>query len=224
MTHLQIERANMLINKQLADETQRSHMADEDIRRNANYETMRHNVASENFNYANLAEASRHNRAGEVVSAASLAENTRHNLASESLTRSGQEETIRHDKAQEVETHRTNVANETIKQDANRISEARSNWEKDVAEVRNLISKEANSLTRRKLDQELTKIDNDYQLGLKNLENQWKIAVYNGNNQQSIAIMNALTSLVNGSGKNIYYWVKALDDGTQVWVPRSLRR
>lgn len=224
MTHLQIERANMLINKQLADETQRSHMADEDIRRNANYETMRHNLAGESFNYANLAEVSRHNRAGELVNAESLAENTRHNLASESLTRSGQMETVRHDKAQEAENHRTNVANEKIKEVANSIAEARSNWEKDVAEVKNLIAKESNALTRTKLEQDLKKIDNDFQLGMANLDAQYEIAKRNNQTQKFNAILNAVSNLVNGSGKNVYYWVQAFDDGTHVWVPRSQRR
>jgi TATA-binding protein-associated factor Taf7 len=214
----------MLINKALAQETQRSHLADEDIRRTQNYETMRHNVAQESYNYSALAETSRHNRAGEIVTAQTLAENTRHNLASESLSRSAQEESIRHNKATEVETHRTNVANETIKEQSNLIAAARSDWEKDVAEVKNLIAKESNSLTRQKLEQDLTKINNDYEIAMRNLKQQWRTAVMNNNTALAGQLTNAVVTLTNGSGKNIYYWVKALDDGTKIFVPRSTRR
>lgn len=131
--HLERARSNLA----QEDETKRSNLAGEALRRSEIEETSRHNLVTEKetersnreremetkrSNLARELETSKHNRAQEGIGYANVnlgfaqaAENAAHNRATEAIGREQNLNTREFNTVRAAETHRANVAQETLK-------------------------------------------------------------------------------------------------------------
>lgn len=102
MTTNQINYWNLQNEKSKAEETKRSNLENERIKRDTLSETSTHNRATENVDMSKLAESIRHNQATEGLTMQQLLELVRSNKVNEALKQGTLAETIRSNQAQEA--------------------------------------------------------------------------------------------------------------------------
>lgn len=95
--NVEMHRANLARER----ENTRTNVANEEIKRFANFENQRHNIAMESFNRSSLAETKRHNVKGEFNTAFANTETARHNRITEKQSGKMLKESIRHNKVAE---------------------------------------------------------------------------------------------------------------------------
>lgn len=134
-------------------ETNRSNLANEELKRQQNVETNRSNLVNENLKSQQNAETARSNRANESLQQQRNDETRRSNLANEALTGQRNAEQARSNRANESiayatlsETSRANRANEDIRTTANNIQNFKNvtGYETDTA--RNKLFEQQNKL------------------------------------------------------------------------------
>lgn len=224
MTKLQVDYWNMKVNEAMAAENERSHRANEAIswgtlnesvthNRNTEAETQRHNIAGEQ-------ETARHNASTEQITRDTLAETTRHDLETERNQRDITSENARHNKATEEQAFRSYVADKRIREEQNNINREKMDLDAAIRKVQNEINSETNAIKREQLRNDFDKWNRELEQKYDQMQQQYDLAIREQNVSKRNATLNAITNLINGSGKNAYDWLRTIKEGRRpVTIP-----
>lgn len=216
MTKLQVDYWNMKVNEAMAAENERSHKANEAISRDTLNETVIHNrnteAETQRHDIAGELETAQHNRNTEQITRDTLAETTRHDYAAEQNQRDITAENVRHDKATENQAFLSYQADKAIREEQNRISEKKADLDYIANQAKNAISREANAIRRNELTNSYNKWRRELDQKYDQLKQQYELAIREQDIAKRNATLNSITTLINGSGKNLRYWVSSIKD------------
>ena len=224
MTKLQVDYWNMKVNEAMAAENERSHRANEAISRDTLNETVTHNrnteAETQRHDIAGELETARHNVSTEQITRDTLAETTRHDLETERNQRDITSENVRHNKATEEQAFRSYVADKRIREEQNNINRDKMDLDAKIRKVQNEINSEANAIKREQMRNDFDKWNRELKQKYDQMQQQYELAIREQNVSKRNATVNAITNLINGSGKNVYDWLRAIKEGKQpVTIP-----
>jgi MFS superfamily sulfate permease-like transporter len=216
LTKLQVDYWNMKVNEAMAAENERSHKANEAISRDTLSETVTHNrnteAETQRHDIAGELETAQHNRNTEAITRDTLAETTRHDYETERNQRDITAENIRHDKKTEQQAFLTYQADKAIREEQNLISEKKADLEYEINRAKNDIAGETNDIRRRELENDFNKWNAELNQKYDQLSQQYELAIREQDVSKRNATLNAITTLINGSGKNVRYWISTIKD------------
>jgi hypothetical protein len=226
MTKLQVDYWNMKVNEAMAAENERSHRANEAISRDTLSETVIHNrnteAETQRHDIAGELETAQHNRNTEQITRDTLSETTRHDYETERNQRDITAENIRHDKATENQAFLSYQADKAIREEQNRISEKKADLDYTINSAKNAIARETNAIRKEELNNAYNKWRHELDQKYAQLQQQYDLAIREQDVSKRNATLNAITTLINGSGKNLRYWVSAIKDlSMPVTIPSS---
>lgn len=216
MTKLQVDYWNMKVNEAMAAENERSHRANEAISRDTLNETVIHNrnteAETQRHDIAGELETAQHDRNTEQITRENLAETTRHDYATEQNQREITAENIRHDKATENQAFLSYRADKAIREEQNRISEKKADLDYIANQAKNAIARETNTIRRNELNNAYNKWRHELDQKYDQLKQQYELAIREQDISKRNATLNSITTLINGSGKNLRYWVSSIKE------------
>jgi alpha-glucosidase (family GH31 glycosyl hydrolase) len=219
MTKLQVDYWNMKVNEAMAAENERSHKANEAISRDTLNETVTHNrnteAETQRHDIAGELETARHNVSTEQITRDTLAETTRHDLETERNQRDITSENVRHDKATEEQAFKTYLADKQIREEQNSINREKMELDAEIRKAQNAINAESNTIKRQQMQNDFDKWNRELQQKYDQMHQQYELAIREQDVSKRNATLNAITNLINSSGKNAYYWSRTSKDNKQ---------
>jgi alpha-glucosidase (family GH31 glycosyl hydrolase) len=219
MTKLQVDYWNMKVNEAMAAENERSHRANEAISRDTLNETVTHNrnteAETQRHDIAGELETARHNVSTEQITRDTLAETTRHDLETERNQRDITSENVRHDKATEEQAFKTYLADKQIREEQNSINREKMELDAEIRKAQNTINAEGNAIKRAQMQNDFDKWNRELQQKYDQMHQQYELAIREQDVSKRNATLNAITNLINSSGKNVYYWSRTSKDNKQ---------
>jgi hypothetical protein len=216
MTKLQVDYWNMKVNEAMAAENERSHRANEAISRDTLSETVTHNrnteAETQRHDIAGELETAQHNRNTEQITRDTLGETTRHDYETERNQRDITAENIRHDKATEQQAFLSYHTDKAIREEQNRISEKKADLDYIMNQAKNAIAREANVIRKNELNNSYNKWRHELDQKYDQMKQQYDLAIREQDVSKRNATLNAITTLINGSGKNLRYWISSIKD------------
>lgn len=224
MTKLQVDYWNMKVNEAMAAENERSHRANEAISRDTLNETVTHNrnteAETQRHDIAGELETARHNVSTEQITRDTLAETTRHDLETERNQRDITSENVRHNKATEEQAFRSYVADKQIREEQNNINRDKMDLDAEIRKVQNEINSEANAIKRKQMQNDFDRWNRELEQKYDQMKQQYELAIREQDVSKRNATVNAITNLINGSGKNAYDWLRTIKELKQpVTIP-----